>query len=426
MRLLGIRTYADLNEVNVAEPPDVWDGKDWSKVKRRDLRGRNLAFADGAGAFLANTDLRGANLTGADLSGAQLQGADLGRAQLDGAELSDAQLQGADFGGAQLQGAELGDTQLQDAELGRAQLQGADLGRARLQGANVSLAKLQGANLSGAELQGANLSGAELQGADLGPAERRARAGLTFISAETAFFRPAQLQGADLRAARLEGANLSGAELQGAYLRGAWLQGTDLSYAQLQAADLHYARIWRARVNDTLWDLADLGGSTVQPITDSEIDALIGEAIKGIPDEERRKVAAERLNTGLRTEDRPARPDLEWRSEPYVMFDQVPFLRQALRQIEQAYDEDLATYLGDLACASDVPEAQTRGLARRALDDANRARLFAQRLAARLIGSDCPPAKGLADDMRRQLEQLAARGVPAGASPGTAPPDAVK
>ena len=215
LNFVGIRTYANLREVNVAEPPDVWDGKDWSKVKRRDLRGRNLAFADGAGAFLANTDLRGANLTGADLSGAQLQGADLGRAQLDGAELSDAQLQGADFGGAQLQGAELGDTQLQDAELGRAQLQGADLGRARLQGANVSLAKLQGANLSGAELQGANLSGAELQGADLGPAERRARAGLTFISAETAFFRPAQLQGADLRAARLEGANLSGAELPG-------------------------------------------------------------------------------------------------------------------------------------------------------------------------------------------------------------------
>ena len=39
--------------------PDGWDGKDWSKVKRVDLRGRNLAFADATRAFLANADLRG-------------------------------------------------------------------------------------------------------------------------------------------------------------------------------------------------------------------------------------------------------------------------------------------------------------------------------------------------------------------------------
>ena len=46
---VGIRTYADLREVNVAERPDGWDGKDWSKVTRVDLRGRNLAFADASG-----------------------------------------------------------------------------------------------------------------------------------------------------------------------------------------------------------------------------------------------------------------------------------------------------------------------------------------------------------------------------------------
>ena len=66
----------------MAERPDGWDGKDWSKVKRVDLRGRNLAFADATRAFLANADLRGANLTGAVLSEGQLQGAahyELGR-----------------------------------------------------------------------------------------------------------------------------------------------------------------------------------------------------------------------------------------------------------------------------------------------------------------------------------------------------------
>jgi uncharacterized protein YjbI with pentapeptide repeats len=46
-------------------------------VKRVDLRGRNLAFADATRAFLANADLRGANLTGGILAEAELQGADL-------------------------------------------------------------------------------------------------------------------------------------------------------------------------------------------------------------------------------------------------------------------------------------------------------------------------------------------------------------
>ena len=61
LNFIGIRTYADLREVDVAQRPDGWDGKDWSKVKRVDLRGRNLAFADATSAFLANADLRKGN-----------------------------------------------------------------------------------------------------------------------------------------------------------------------------------------------------------------------------------------------------------------------------------------------------------------------------------------------------------------------------
>jgi uncharacterized protein YjbI with pentapeptide repeats len=64
-----------LREVNAAERPEGWDGKDWSKVKRIDLRGRNLALADATSAFLANADLRGADLTDAILESAELQGA---------------------------------------------------------------------------------------------------------------------------------------------------------------------------------------------------------------------------------------------------------------------------------------------------------------------------------------------------------------
>jgi hypothetical protein len=85
---------------------------------------------------------------------------------------------------------------------------------------------------------------------------------------------------------------------------------------------------------------------------------------------------------------------------------------------EQAYDEDLAALLGVLACASNVPEAQTQGLARRALDN--------RPFAARLIGPDCPPAKGLPEDTRRQLELLAGRGDTSTAAPEAPPPGPIE
>ena len=185
LNFIGVRTYADLHEVDVAQRPEGWDGKDWSKVKRVGLSGVNLMFADASSAFFANADLRHAKLQYASLYGAQLQGADLGGAELH---------------------ADLTEAQLQDAYLGFARLQGASLRGAQLQGANLFAADLWAAHLRGAKLQGADLSGA-------------------------------QLSGADLSDANLSGADLSGAQLQGADLSGAQLQGADLSRAQLQGVN---------------------------------------------------------------------------------------------------------------------------------------------------------------------------------------------
>jgi uncharacterized protein YjbI with pentapeptide repeats len=151
--LVGIRTYADLREVEVAQKPERWDGKDWSKVKRVDLRDRNLAFADAENAFLANADLRDADLAGANLRGAQLQGADLRGAQLQGADLSWAQLQGADLRSAKLQGADLRSAKLQGADLRYAQLQGADLRKAALWRALVPDATWDFADLRGSTVE---------------------------------------------------------------------------------------------------------------------------------------------------------------------------------------------------------------------------------------------------------------------------------
>ncbi len=127
---------------------------------------------------LRDRDLRGAvlfdaNLLKADLAGAQLQGARLGGAQLQGANLYCAQLEGAELKQAQLQGAVLGNARLQGASLNGAQLQGASLNRAQLQGALLNGAQLQGASLNGAQLQGASLNGAQLQGASLAQADQR-------------------------------------------------------------------------------------------------------------------------------------------------------------------------------------------------------------------------------------------------------------
>jgi uncharacterized protein YjbI with pentapeptide repeats len=377
LNFVRVRTYADLREAEVAQMPPDWAGKDWGEVKRVELRARNLAFADATSAFLANADLRGATMTGAQLGFAQLQGADLRAAQL------------------------------QDAVLWQAQLQSALLAEARLQGARLQGANLQNVNLGSAELRSATLSRANLQGVDL---------------------RKAQLQGADLSHAQLQGADLSQAQLQGA----------QLGNANLQGADLRGTGIWRARGNDAIWDFADLRASSVQEMAASEIDALIGEATKGIADEDTRKARTDALTAMLRTDDSPGSEFPEqWRSEPNVMFETgdpqpEPFAWGDRKwTTEQAYDEELAAFLGDLACGRDVAEAQIRGLARRALEPARPSerapdRLWPRLFAARVSGADCPPAEGLPGDLRRRLEELAAQGDAAVAPPQAAPPDPVE
>jgi hypothetical protein len=55
----------------------------------------------------------------------------------------------------------------------------------------------------------------------------------------------------------------------------------------------------------------------------SEVDSLVTEATRGIPDEAKRTAVARRLTAALRTARQPARPEFPkvWRSEPNVMFE---------------------------------------------------------------------------------------------------------
>ncbi len=390
LNFIGIRTYADLREVDVAQPPqpsEGWDGKDPSKVRRVDLRGVNLVFADAGSAFFANADLRDAQLQGADLSYAELQGADLTVAELQGANFWHAQLQGANFTAARLQG----------AVLQAAQLQGAELEFAYLEGANLHDANLRGADLTGARLQGADLVSAQLQGADLSYAK---------------------LQGAVLESAELQAANL-----QAANLRGASLEGN----TNLQGANLQGAALWRTVSGGVRWDLADLRGINVQPLAEAEIDHIISTVAAALADERKRKQTVELLTSALRDDDRPARPEFprEWRSQPpNVMFERgdPESFEWGPRKwaTERDYDEDLAMLLAVLACGREVPQAQTRALAARAVRMSHELWLVDRawpRLFAKHLTGPGPPAKGVREDIRRQLEQLAARGDGAAAMP---------
>ena len=327
LNFFRVRTYADLREAEVAQMPPDWAGKDWGEVKRVELRARNRPcgcherIPRQCRPARRDHDRRAARLRAA--AGRRPQGgAAAGRRPLAGPAPGRPPRRGPPPGrpppGRQPPGRQprLGRTLERHPQQGQSPgrrpqggpAQGADLSHAQLQGANLDQARLQGAQLGSANLQGASLQGANLQGADL---------------------RDAQLQGADLYQAEL--------------------QGADLRQARLEGADLRGTRIWRTRGSDALWDLADLRGSTAPPMTDSEIDALISAATKGIADEDGRKARTDTLTALLQAESSPG-PEVpeQWRSEPNVMFEAgdpqpEPFAwGEPKWATERAYDEDLA------------------------------------------------------------------------------------
>jgi uncharacterized protein YjbI with pentapeptide repeats len=161
-------------------------------------------------------------------------------------------LRGRDFRYATLDRSQLTRSDFYGAKLGGARLVQTDLNSAKFraaqfQGANLTGAQLQGADLSEADLQGADFKGAGLQGADF-TVTRLQGADLSDARLQGANLNGANLQGADFTLARMQGANLSLAHLQGANLTGARLQGADLTGAGLQGANLSLAQLQGANL----------------------------------------------------------------------------------------------------------------------------------------------------------------------------------
>jgi uncharacterized protein YjbI with pentapeptide repeats len=308
------------------------------KLDHRDLQAADLAGADLRGVSLNEAIMRGAVVEYTQLDNAQLIGV-----QLQDANLNNAWLRGTDFSNAQLQRASLERAQLQGANLERADLQAADLSNAQLQGANLGCAEdncvrgpqLQGTHLSHAELQGANLRGAELQGADLSHAE---------------------LQGANFWRAELQGAEVEGAQLQLADLKDTELQGADLSQADLSDSELDETFVFRtndatAKLGKTAIrsihpDQKRLGGNgEIVSLTQKDVDAWIAAAAKFTREPLTAEIAARfaRLRQDFQTPDQDARNAEGWRARLELNPDRTG----------TQYRQRLASFLGDLACATD-------------------------------------------------------------------------
>ncbi|MCA3360600.1 MAG: pentapeptide repeat-containing protein, partial [Roseomonas sp.] len=231
------------------------------------------------------------------------------------------------------------------------------------------------AQLDGAQLQGASLEGALFQGASLGWA---------------------QLQGASLDRAQLQGASLDGAQLQGALL----------SRAQLQGALITKAQIWRMRATRAALDdaqLRDLGFSDAAPCPDRvppgaacpnprSWDAWTEEWTKFIPSGQQRDAALQSLAV-LTANNQPAGAETAqgtWRNHP------------------PPQPEAVAKRLGELACGPDHAPHIARGIWWQILREEPR-NLGTQRqtLAERMLGDDCPGARGLTEDQRGLLTAIA-------------------
>jgi uncharacterized protein YjbI with pentapeptide repeats len=145
LQVFGIKSFADLREVDVSAKLPNWKGQqedEINSIKRGRLRGANLRFADATRAFLVGADLSRANLQGIYLFQANLRRADLAWADLKESFAYEADLQGAN---------------LQNVDL-----RGADLSGANLSGANLKGARLDQANLENSNLNKTNLSGTSL------------------------------------------------------------------------------------------------------------------------------------------------------------------------------------------------------------------------------------------------------------------------
>jgi uncharacterized protein YjbI with pentapeptide repeats len=177
-------------------------------LRRINLAGRNLRYAEFTGSSMQRANLRGADLRGARLQLANLTRANLARAKAAGARMTAAGLTSANLAGADLTGARMNGAMF----LTNANLTGATLVRA-----NLTNAFLRGATVTGADFSGARIRG--LGGVNVTGQPSALPRGWRVV--QGTFAGPtANMWGASFTDADLSGIDLSGANLIYAYMLG--------------------------------------------------------------------------------------------------------------------------------------------------------------------------------------------------------------
>ena len=148
MSLVDVSSCAELADAEVSEKKSSWNEKsrDLDAVVGAQLRGANLQYAFGFGAFFAR----------ADLSASKLEYANLIRSDLSDADLTDAQLAGADLSNARLPYINLTRAHSNGTDFSRADLTEANLTKATFADAEFEDAKLDAADLTYGDFRGAN------------------------------------------------------------------------------------------------------------------------------------------------------------------------------------------------------------------------------------------------------------------------------
>ena len=188
------------SEVFAIPCENAWDT--YPKDHPKNLRGRDLSYANLQERHFLRVDFTGANMKGVFLIGSKLHRANLEEAILEEARMSSAIFERANLYKANLKNADLWRTVFYKANLEEANLQGARLYRTDFTQANLKKADLRGVKLHETVLRHTDLTEAILEGLNL--------------------------YNADLTGAKLDGAKLDGAKVtkkQAEYLRKQGLSG---------------------------------------------------------------------------------------------------------------------------------------------------------------------------------------------------------
>lgn len=291
LELLDFSPVADISGADLSGRPEDWAERidqllKWPDSDANGGEGEaDNAIGEGSQPRSPRTEMAGDNplerllggLRKLDMKGRSLRYAQAHRAFLAGADLSFADLKFAEFSLASLQGVTFECADLRAVQFERARIGWACLSAADLTGANMKYASMYGARLQYADFDKANLTSVDLTGADA--------TGATFVDS---YSPEAILDGISCQHCKFDDAFLLETSFVGSTLRGASFKDAILVEAKFTNSDLT-----KVDLNDANLSNADLTGasfcnakmSTTKGLTQEQLLKACGNGKTRLPNE---------------------------------------------------------------------------------------------------------------------------------------------